>query len=59
MHARERDVEVHQWLDNLVYETGGVLLEGIWSEESVVVLMSRTIGSSLSPVIKSPSRTLS
>ena len=29
MHARERDVQVHKWLNDLVYETGRVLLEGI------------------------------
>ena len=59
MHARERDAQVHQWLNDLVYETGGVLLEGIWLEGLVVVLMSGTVGDSLSPVIKSPSMTLS
>ena len=59
MHARERDAQVHQWLNDLVYETGRVLLEGICSEGSVVVMMSGTVGGSLSPVIKSPSMTLS
>ncbi len=59
MHARERDAQVHQWLNDLVYEAGRVLLEGIWSEGLVVVLMPGTVGGSLSPVIKSPSMTLS
>ena len=29
VHARERDAQVHQWLNDLVYETGRVLFEGI------------------------------
>lgn len=59
MHARERDAKVHQWLNNLVYETGRVFLEGIWLEELVVILILGTVSDALSPVIKSPSMTLS
>ena len=59
MRARERDAQVHQWLNDLVYETGRVLLEGIWLEGLGVVLLSATVGGSLSPVIRSPSMTLS
>jgi len=59
MHTRERDVEVHQWLNYLVYEMGRVLLEGIWLEGIGVVLIPGMVSDSLSPVIKSPSMTLS
>jgi hypothetical protein len=56
--TREWNGDVHQWFDDLVYEMSRVLLEGIWSEESVVAMNYKTASGSLSPVIKSPSMTL-